>query len=340
MTQVVPVHSPRRGPTRRSFLATPLIATAGLALSGWRGRAIAASTERVTVYGMPATPSVVLARAVATLPADLGITFDIYRTADQVRSGLVSGAVNLVALPTYSAANLANRGAGLGLVNVLTWGLLYGVARDPAITRIEDLVGKTVLVAQRHDAPDLLLRLALRGAGLNPDRDVNLSYAATSAELVPLFLSGRGDVAILPEPAASTALIKGRQAGQMLTRALDITAIRGQQTGTAPRIPQAGLCVSERLRAARPDLITALAAACHDAARWIAAEPAEAAKLGAEWLGLPAPIVAASLPEFRLDVVDAGAARPDLERYFTDLMSLSPDIIGGRLPDPAFYWAP
>lgn len=340
MTQVVPVHSQRRAPTRRGFLAAPLLAAAGMALSGPLGRAIAALGDRLTVYGMPATPSVVLARAVATLPADLGLAFDVYRTADQVRAGLVSGSVDLVALPTYSAANLANRGAGLSLVNVLTWGLLYGLARDPAITRIEHLVGKTVLVAARHDAPDLLLRLALRGAGLNPDQDVNLSYAATSAELVPLFLSGRGDVAILPEPAASTALIKGRQVGQMLIRALDITAIRGEQSGTAPRIPQAGLCVSERLRAARPDLITALAAACHDAARWITAEPAEAAKLGAELLGLPAPIVAASLPEFRLDVVDAGPARPDLERYFTDLMSLSPDIVGGRLPDPAFYWAP
>lgn len=313
------------------MLALPLLALSGRA---------AAAEDRTTVHGMPATPSVVLARAVATLPPELGLGFGTYRTVDQVRAGLVSGGIDLVALPTYSAANLANRGAGLRLVNVLTWGLLYGLGRDAGISRIEDLAGKTVLLAARHDAPDLIVRLALKAAGLDPDRDLTLAYSATSAEVVPLFLAGRGDVAILPEPAASTALLKAKQSGQAAIRALDITAIRGQQTGTPARIPQAGLCVTETFLARRPDAVAALAAACHDAGRWVAADPAAAAQLGADILGLPAPIVAASLPHFRLDVVDAAAARPDLERYFRDLMTLSPDIVGGRLPEPGFYWSP
>lgn len=334
MTEAALDGAPRHhfAPSRRAVLALPFLALAG--------RAAAAAPERTLVHGMPATPSVVLARAVATLPADLGFGFDVYRTVDQVRAGLVSGGVRLVALPTYSAANLANRGAGLHLVNVLTWGLLYGLVRDPAITRIEHLAGRTVLLAARHDAPDLIVRLALTSAGLDPDRDVTLIYSATSAEIVPLFLAGRGDVAILPEPAASMALAKARQAGQPLTRALDITAIRAGQTGAGARIPQAGLCVAADFLAAHPDAVTALAAACRDAGRWTADNPGAAADLGASILGLPAPIVAASLPHVRLDVVDAASAQTDLERYFRDLMRLSPDIVGGRLPDPAFYWTP
>jgi NitT/TauT family transport system substrate-binding protein len=320
-------------PSRRAVLALPLAALLP-------ARAVAAPAPApAIVHAMPATPAVVLARAVAALDG-AGFGFEVYRSVDQVRAGLVAGEVDLVALPTYSAANLANRGAGISLVNVLTWGLLYGLARDASLTRIEDLAGKTVLVAARHDAPDLILRLALTAAGLDPERDLTLAYSATSAEIVPQFLAGRGDVAILPEPAASTALIRAKQAGQPLHRALDITEIRARQTGAPPRLPQAGLCVSRRFLDARPEAVALLAAACRDAGRWVAADPAAAAELGAAKLGLPAAIVAASLPQFRLDVVDAGPARPDLERYFRDLMTLSPDIVGGRLPDPAFYWAP
>jgi NitT/TauT family transport system substrate-binding protein len=319
-------------PTRRALLAAAALA----ALPG--RRAGAEGPAGLVVYGMPATPSVVLARAAALVAATRpGTRFEVWRTADQMRAGAVGGTMDLYAAPTYSAANLFNRGAALRLVNVLTWGLLYGLARDPGLTRIEDLAGKTVLLAARHDAPDLLFRLVLAWAGLDPERDVTLTYSATSAEVVPLFLAGRGDVAILPEPAATTALVKAKQAGQTLHRTLDVTEIYGRKTGRGARIPQAGLCVSEALLARDPAGVAAVAAACHDAAAWIAGDPAAAGALGAGFLGLPAAIVQASLPQFRLDVVDAADARADLELYFSNLMTLSPDIVGGRLPDARFY---
>ena len=66
--------------------------------------------------------------------------------------------------------------------------------------------------------------------------------------------------------------------------------------------------------------------------------PASAGQLGATYLDMPAPMIERSLPHFRLEVTSARTARPQLEEYFADLMALSPDIIGGRMPDDAFYW--
>ncbi|MBS1181742.1 MAG: ABC-type sulfonate transport system periplasmic component [Proteobacteria bacterium] len=329
------------GVSRRRFLEC-LTAVGGLAALPVLTPAWAAAKGRLTVWGMPASPSVVLARAVASGALSTLVEearFDVWRTADQMRAGVVSGDMSLFAAPSYAVANLFNRGAGVRLVNVLTWGLLYVFAgQGVTLTRIEDLRGKTLLVGAKNDAPDLLTRFVLKSAGLDPDRDVALSYVGTSAEAVPLLLAGKADAAILPEPAASAAEIRARQAGVTVTRSLDITELYAASSGRPVGIPQAGLAVTETFLNAHPDVVFALHEASVEAAGWVAAHPSEAAALIADPLKLPVPIVEASLPRFRLKVASAQDARADLEAYFQALMTLSPDIVAGRLPDSAFYW--
>lgn len=304
-------------------------------------RPAVAQAAAPTIWGMPASPSVVLARAAAILdpsasgPAD----FKVWRTDDQMRAGVVSGSMDLFAAPSYAVANLRSKGAGVRLVNVLTWGLLSVMtARGAEIVRPEDLAGKTVLVAFKNDAPDLLFRLILKWAGLDPDRDVTLSYAGTSAEVVPLFLAGKADIAVLPEPAASAAEIKARKAGIEVRRALDVTDLYNAHTGRTAGIPQAGLAVTDAFLDAHGDVVAALEAACVTAGAWVRDNPKQAGALGAEALGLPAPIVEASLPRFRLAVTSAADAHSDLELYFDNLMSLNPGVVGGKLPEDAYYW--
>jgi NitT/TauT family transport system substrate-binding protein len=324
-------------PTRRDVLG----GLAGVAAFGFSPISRASTLDRLTVWGMPATPSVVLARAVASgaLASFAATDFKVWKTDDQMRAGVVSGDIKLFGTTSYTAANLYNRGGGVHLVNVLTWGLLYVMtARGAAVGRVEDLAGKTVLLAAKNDAPDLLTRLVLRWAGLDPDKDVTLSYVGTSAEAVPLFLAGKADIAVLPEPAATTAEIRAAKDGVDVRRALDITEIYSTHTGRHAGIPQAGLAVTAAFLDEHADLVAALHAASVEAGVWVAANPAAAGALGAEALGLPAPVIEKSLPRFRLAVRSAAEARSDLELYFDTLMSMSPDIVGGHRPDAAFYW--
>lgn len=327
--------------SRRRVLEGAVLAAGLAALPVWCS-ARAATLDHLTVWGMPASPSVVLARAVASgalAPLVGEARFDVWRTADQMRAGVVSGDIALFATPTYAAANLFNRGAGVRLVNVLTWGLLYVFAGQGIhLERVEDLKGKTLLVGAKNDAPDLLTRFVLKAAGLDPDRDVTLSYVGTSAEAVPLLLAGKADAAVLPEPAASAAEIKAKQAGVSVTRALDVTEIYAARSGRPGGIPQAGLAVTEAFLNDRPDVVAALHAASVEAAGWVGEHPNEAAALISDPLKLPAPIIEASLPRFRLKVASAMEAKTDLEAYFQALMTLSPDIVAGHLPEAAFYW--
>ena len=319
----------------------------GLALAGAAGiapallRAATDPAEALTIWGIPATPSVVFARAVASGALNAvapGARFDIWKSTDQLRAGIASGEFKLFASSTYAAANFFNRGAGTVMVNVVTWGVLYLMARDERITRIEDLAGREVLLSNKNEAPDLLFRLVLKWAGLDPDRDVKLDYVGSPGEAVPLYLAGRGDVVLLHEPAATAALARAGEAGLPLFRAIDITEVYGQHTGRGPRIPQVGLAVNERFLQTRPEVVSAVHAACLDAGRWALAHPDAAGTLAAQTMPLPAPIIARSIPHVHLHVVSALEARSDIETYFGHLMSLDAQIVGGGLPGAAFYW--
>jgi NitT/TauT family transport system substrate-binding protein len=293
------------------------------------------------LWGIPATPSAVFIRAAASKilqAAAPGARFDLWKSTDQMRAGIASGQFELFATSTYAAANFFNRGAGTRMVNVVTWGVLYVMARDESITKVEDLAGRKILLSNKNEAPDLLFRLILRWAGLDPDRDVTLEYVGSPGEAVPLFLAGRGDVAVMHEPAATAAMLRATKDGRPIVRALDVAEIYGRKTGRGPRIPQVGLAVSAKFLETGPDIVAAAHAACVEAGTWANAHPDEAGAVTGPVLGLPAPVVAASVPHVRLDVISARQAREDIEIYFRHLIDLSPGIVGGKLPDADFYW--
>lgn len=324
--------------SRRALLA-------GLGAAGCLGalprHGHAAALDSLTINAMPATPSVVIAHLVENnaLSAHVGKTMmKVWRTPDQMRAGVLSGDMTVFGTPSYSCANLFNRGVPVRQLNILTWGLLYVMSRDPAVTKVEDLAGRHVLQSFRNDAPDLIFRFILKRKGMDPDKDVKLQYVGTPTEAAQLFLAGKTDIAVLAEPSASAAILRGMQAGITVHRAIDLTAAYGQVTGRAPRLAQAGMGVSEDLLQKQPELVKAIHQACVASARWVTNNPASAGKLGADYLDLQPAIVEQSLPHFRLGVASGVEARADMEAYFNDLMELSPDIVGGKLPDSRFYW--
>ena len=327
--------------SRRSFLAGLGAAGAAGLIPGQGLLAAGPLADPLTIWGIPASPSAVFARAVASGALDAiapNTNFDIWKSTDQMRAGIATGDFKLFATSTYAAANFYNRGAGTRMVNVVTWGVLYVMARDESITRIEDLAGKTILNSNKNEAPDLLFRLVLKWAGLDPDKDVNIEYVGSPAEEVPLFLNGRADVAVMHEPASTAALLKAKQQGVPLFRAFDVTEVYGQYTGRGPRIPQVGLAVNEAFLDEHEDVVRAAHEACVAAGEWVLTNPDEAGALAAQTLPLPAPVIAKSLPFVHLDVQSAKDSQEDIEVYFDHLMSLDPGIVGGKKPDSAFYW--
>lgn len=322
--------------TRRSFLA----GSSAIAATALFAPAIVRAQEPLAFWGPGATPSVIIAQALASGDlADIlpGATFRAWKTPDELRAGLSSGAIPASVVPSYVAANFYNRGLGVRLLNINTNGLLNVLSADESLTDIAGLKGKTIGVPFRNDMPDYVLGRLLEKAGLVVGTDITLEYTATPAEAVQTLLAGRVDAALITEPASTAAIARSAEAGKPLRRAINVseawTAVSGK-----PGIPQAGLALTDGLvERIGADGVNAIQAAMEKALTAVLADPAAAAALVTEQFGLPAPVIAKSIPSSNLVVNRASAIKADLVAFFEVLAAVNPAIVGEKLPDDAFY---
>jgi NitT/TauT family transport system substrate-binding protein len=261
---------------------------------------------------------------------------DVWASPDVLRSLLLNGESDVTAVPTYVGANLFQRGIDTRLAAVTVWGLLWLVGPEGTTPDWDSLRGTTISVPFPNDMPDLVFRRLARENGLVPGEDFEIEYAAQPTEIVARLVSGRADFAVLPEHVATVALAQAIQQGRDLVRVLDMQQEWADALGGAARIPQAGVVVPTSI-AERPELLAGILDELEAAAdRVNAAEPDTVRRL-AEASGLPAPVVAQVIPRLNIEVVPAAEARQELERFYSELAALSPDIIGGELPDDEFY---
>ncbi|HLT76346.1 MAG TPA: PhnD/SsuA/transferrin family substrate-binding protein [Ferrovibrio sp.] len=331
---------PCSGPaiSRRSLLAG---AGATLALSqAFSAIAEAPRLAKLTIWGPPAGPSVTLIHAIASgllEPLADAVSFRSWRSPDELRAGLTSQTMDVFILPTQTAANLYNRGLGVRLLNVLTDGLLHMVAVDRKLASIPSLRGRSISVPFRNDTPEVIFRRLLQLHGLDPEKDLAVSFSGTPVEAIQLLVTGRVDAAVLPEPAATLALSGSKAVTRDLFRTIDIQQAWHDVTGLGTRLPQAGIGVTERFLADHAGVAEALHAGLVAATASVNADPARAAADSAAELWMPAPIIERSIPFSNLVATRARDARPALEAVFRSVAEFDDRIIGGKLPAADFY---
>jgi NitT/TauT family transport system substrate-binding protein len=264
------------------------------------------------------------------------VSLTVWRNPDELRAGLTSGSIDLSVVPAQAAANLYNRGLGIRLVNVMTNGLLYILAKEDAVEGgLAGLSGKSLAVPFPNDTPDFITRALLAREGITDQ--VELSTPATPMEAAQMLLAGRVDAAVLAEPVATVATLRAKQAGASLVRIVDLQQAWGAVTGLGPVVPQAGLAVTKAFSEAHGDLIEPLHNALVTATEDVLSKPQVAAEAAAEALDMPAPMLAASIPNCNLTATTASKARAPLEAMFNLMQEGNPDILGGKLPDDGFY---
>lgn len=322
--------------SRRSFVAgaamTPFLLS--------HSPLVKAGERQIAIWGPPAGPSITLVHALRTgMLNHVGddVTFRKWRNPDEVRAGLTSDAVEVMIMPTTTAANLYNRGIGVVLVNVMTNGLLYIMTRDSAVSSLADLRGRKLAVPFRNDTPDILLNQLLAHQGLHPNDDLGVRSTGSPTEAIQLLLSSRVDAALVPEPAASAAQIKAAKLGRSLHRAIDVQQAWRTAVGKDVALPQAGLTVTTSFQEQRPDVVANLQQALVEATNAINQDPKRAARTVAATLEFPTPVIEHAIPFSNLVARPAREARSDLEVMFSEIVARDSAVLGGQLPNGTFY---
>ena len=306
--------------------------------------ALAAPLPRLVLAGPPAivsAPLIHMAKTNALAAVADKTEFLPWRDPDQLRAMAIGKTADILAMPSNVAANLYNRGAGVRLLNISTWGALWIVTRDGARKALADFKGEEIAVPYRGDMPDLMLQLLCARQGINARRDMRLRYVPSPMEAMQLLITRRVRHALLVEPGVSMALRKTQSfpisvVAPELHRGADLQQEWGRLFQRPPRIPQAGIAAVGAVRE-QPQVLAAVQKAYAASVAWCRANPLECGKLVAQYVDLLTPeAVADAMPHSQLDAVDAQAARADIDFFFQQLLAQDPALLGGKLPDAGF----
>ena len=254
----------------------------------------------------------------------------------------MGGKADVLAMPSNVAANLYNRGAGVALLNISTWGSQWIVTRDAARKTLAAFKGEEIAVPFRGDMPDIVLQLLAARQGLDPLRDFRIRYVPTPMEAMQLLITRRVSHALLSEPAVSLALRKTRSfpvglIAPDLHRGADLQQEWGRLYQRPARLPQAGIAAVGALRA-QPEALAAVTRAYAQSLAWCRDNAMECGRMMARHIDLLTPeAVADAIAVSQMDAVPLPQAREELEFFFGQLMARNPGLLGGKLPPAAFY---
>ena len=256
---------------------------------------------------------------------------------DLMAARLISGEARVGILPPNMAAKIAASGMDIRALAVIGTGMLSLLSNDPGLQSITDLGSRTVEVAGQGATPDFVLRRILNYHGLEPDRDLNLSYALAPPEIAQSLIAGRISTALLPEPFVTMAKM-GRPDLRVIS---DIQEEWRRAAGIAinssENYPMTLLVVNGTFASNNPVAVEILLNAARNSIQWVIANPIEAGQLVEKHeLGLGSAMAAAAIPNSNYVFIPATQARPSLEALFRVFLEYDPVSIDA-LPGDIFY---
>ena len=266
--------------------------------------------------------------------------FIIASNPDEITGKIISGEVDVAAVPTNLASILYNRTDGsIQLSAVVTLGVLYLLENGNTINSVEDLRGKTIHISGIGGTPEFIMRYILIENGIDPDNDVNIELYVDHAELVALCLAGRADIAVLPEPSVSNLLMRSDD----FRIALDITEEYERTTLNAgitdSFLAMSGLIVNREFAENNREVFETFMEEYRQSIEFVNNNIDEAAALAVKHDIIPSEEIAKrAIPNCNITFIQGEAMRRGVEQFFKILYGSDPRSIGGKLPGDDFYY--
>lgn len=260
--------------------------------------------------------------------------FTIVGAADELTPKLISGELDMAAIPSNLASVLYNNTQGqITLLAVNTLGVVYIVEKGETVSTVEDLRGKTIYATGKGSIPEYALRYILSGNGIDPDKDVTIEWKSEAAEVVSVLSSDSEAVAMLPQPYVTVAQtqVEGLRIAIDLTQAWDALGT-GSQLITGVMVARTDFITEH------PQAIEAFLTEYAASIDYVNANVDEAAKMVEDFDIYKAPIAKKAIPYCNVRYLEGADMKAALAPFYQVLLDQNPKAIGGALPDDAFYY--
>ena len=263
--------------------------------------------------------------------------FSVETDASNITAALISGSVDIAALPTNAAAVVYNKtGGAVQALALNTRGVLYLVSDgNRKIVDFTSLTGETIYAPAQN--PSFIVEALCRAYGLTPDQDVYIDNTfAQPADLRTALAAGQIHLAVLPEPMVTTALSEN----ESLRVEMDLTE-QWDQVQPQGSLVQGCVAVRKDFAEKHPAQVQtfleeykASIALCSDDTATAAAYIAEAGILP------KAELAQAAIPNCNLCFVTGADMKTQLSKYLEIIGQVNAQSIGGQMPGDDFYYLP
>lgn len=264
---------------------------------------------------------------------DLSVETD----ASNITAALVSGSVDIAALPTNAASAVYNKtGGAVQALALNTRGVLYLVSNgNVKLGTFAALQGKTVFAPAQN--PTFIFEALCRAYDLIPGEDITIDNTyAQPADLRTAMADGRIELAVLPEPMVTTALA----ANDSLRVEMDLTE---QWNGVLPEgsLVQGCVVVRREFAEQHPQQVQTFLEEYRASIALCSDNVAEAAGYIAEAGILPeAKMAEEIMPRCNVCFVTGEEMKTQLSKYLELIGQVDGGSIGGKLPADDFYYVP
>lgn len=262
--------------------------------------------------------------------------FNIYAAADEIVPLVVKGEVDIALVPANLAATLYQKTNGaIEVANINTLSVLQVVTPgDVEMSDLTALKGKTIYMTGKGTTPEASLRYLVEKNGMSWD-DMTVEFKTEATEVVSALQTDPTAFAVLPEPFATVAIqqLDNRHIALSLSDEWDRVSDNGSQLVTGVTI------VRKEFAEAHPAAMLQFAADAAESVAYVNGHPEDAATKIESLDIVKAPIAKLAIPRCNLVCMTGEEMRTALSGYLDALYTFDPQMIGGKLPDDAFYGA-
>lgn len=260
-------------------------------------------------------------------------SFTVATAATDITGKFLNGEINIASVPTNVAATLYNKSEGkVRMLAVNTYGVLSILEKGDTIKSVADLKGKTVYSTGKGQNPEFILKYILTENGIDPEKDVTINFVS-SEDLVAKLISGEAEVAMAPEPAATTVMVKNQE----LNRVLSINDEWAKVSDT--KLMMGCVIALDSYIEANPKAVEKFLEEYEASIKFASENIDETATHCATYKITASDVIAKkAIPTCNLCYVTGKDMKNNVNGYYGVLFNADPTSIGGKLPADDLYY--
>ena len=262
----------------------------------------------------------------------------VYQSPAEMIGRIVTGEVEIAAVPANLAATLYNRTDGqVVALGPIALGVLFIVQNvddeSELITSIDDLRGRTILAGGRGSTTEHILTKILQSNGLDIDTDVNMEWFLNHSEVNATLVTRPGAIAMIPEPFVSIA----KSNNEDVRMVLDLN--EAWRAATGGELTMSVLLAQNSFVQENPEALAMLLSDIQNSIYFVNNSP-DAPYLIAERGFIPdVNIARKAIPGCNLVFFEDRQRGVSLLRAFLEILyEIDAESIGGNLPNETFYY--